>query len=194
MEAAMEGGQGALADILNQAKRNSLELERRRSSDVAVERRPSAAGRRSMEAGRLSAEARRTSVESRASAASGNTTVVKAPKGEARGKCPKGHPMFQRTGGKEIPTCSECFKRAGFDAYGCEQCNFYKCDDCMIGYARRKKKEEEEKRDEEDEKAKKASCFSCFGKHKTRSDGAGDAAKTVKQAGKHNKGASPIDV
>ena len=187
MEEAIAGGHGALDDILNQAKRNSLELERRRSTDM--ERRPSAAGRRSMEAGRLSAEARRSSVESRPSAASG-TTTVRAPKGEAKGNCPKGHPMFARTGGREVPCCSACFKRKSF-AYGCEQCNFWKCDDCLIGYERRKKKKEEAvKKEEEREKVKKASCFSCFGRPIRGADTAADAT----QPGKQHEGTSQMDV
>ena len=157
MEAAMEGGQGALADILNQAKRNSLELERRRSTEI--KRIPSSEGRRSMEAGRASVEARRASGEARTS-----TQIVRAPKGEPRGKCPKGHPMFQRAGGTGTPTCSQCFKRVGFDCYCCELCNFFKCDDCLIGYERRKKKlEEAEKDDDASERGKSASCFCCFG-------------------------------
>ena len=111
-----------------------------------------------MEACRASVEARRASGEPRNS-----TQVVRAPKGEQRGKCPKGHPMFQRAGGAGIPTCSQCFKRVGFDCYCCEQCNFFKCDDCLIGYERRKKKLEEAD-DDAAEGGKRASCCSCFGR------------------------------
>ena len=148
-------------------------LELRRSGRFSEEERFSEerrkdAARNSLEGPRrVSAEnSRRVSADMKRNSLECPTTVVRAPTGKPRGKCPRGHPLFQQAGEKaKTVTCSQCGVnvRWGFGAYSCDTCNYHRCDGCMAMDGKKEdrlKAKDHAKEDDESALVKRASCFS----------------------------------
>ena len=109
---------------------------------------------------RKSAEMMRSSMDSQAATFSRSSSVatVTVQKGEAKGTCPRFHPLFSITIGAAPIKCSLCGNRSvSMNIYSCTICNYHKCEHCAAGIVRRKQKKASTA-----PKKKKASCFASF--------------------------------